>query len=137
MEDFIREAHSGWRYVVIVATFALALYFAYLLAAKPAAHKRERIALAAWGGILDIQLTLGLVLLALYLGNDKYYGALMGHWTLGIMAALVGHIPAFYKRLNGEPTVTARRVMGLALPILVFLLVLGGLAAINRPLFGS
>lgn len=137
MEDFILQAHSGWRYVVIVATFGVALFFAYTLLAKPAAHKRERIALAAWGGVLDIQLTLGLILLALYVLDDKYYGALMGHWTMGIMAALVGHVPAFYKRLNGEPTTTARRVMGLVLPILVFLLVLGGLAAIEQPLFGS
>ena len=137
MRDILLDIHSGWRYVVILMTIMLILFFAYALATKRFTAKQETNALKAWTGVIDVQLALGLLLLAVTLIDDRYYDALTGHWIVALIVAVVAHIPAIYKRLNGEPHVQTRRIMGLALPIIVIVLILVALSAIDRPVFGS
>ena len=136
MQDFLLEGHSGWRYLVILATIITALYFVYALATKNTKAKQEALVMRVWAIVLDIQLLLGLLLLVSYVIDDRYYGQLTGHWTLGIVAVFIAHIPAIFKRLNGEPSAQIRRMMGVALPIASFAVIIFGLAAIDRGLFG-
>lgn len=134
--EFMLEAHSGWRYLVILATFLVVLFFVYALATRNTKERQEKIALSAWAGIVDMQLVLGLIVLVYFLGDGRHYGQLVGHYTTGFIMVFVAHIPALYKRLNGEPSAQVRRIMGVVLPIVAFLLVWIGISAINRPLFG-
>lgn len=139
MEDFLFNFHAGWRNIVVLATILVLLFFVFALVTKNTQAKQERIALAAWAGVIDVQLALGIVLLVLYTLDDRYYGQLTGHWTLGVIAAFLAHVPAIYKRLNGEPNEQTRRLMGVGLPIAVFATVYFGLSALpSAPgLFGG
>lgn len=138
MVDFILNFHSGWRYLVILGTVLVAVYFLYALVSKSTKERTDSTILKAWAGLVDIQLTLGIILLALYVlevDNTSYYGKLTGHWVLGVIAAVVAHGPTIYKRLNGEPNTQTRRMLGLVLPIVVIVLVILGVSAIDRGLF--
>lgn len=137
MTDFVLNFHSGWRNLVIIATVFVALFFIYALITKNTKEKQERIALSAWAGIIDVQMTLGIVLLVIYVFDNRYYGQLTGHWTLGIISALLAHVPTIYKRLNGAPSAQVRRIMGVALPIIVTITIVLGISAIDRPFFGG
>jgi|GEM_PF-4167096 len=136
LQEFLLEAHGGWRYLVILATVGVMLFFAYALATKNTKEKQESTALKIWAGIMDMQLLLGLVLLIYYFIEGLHRAQLIGHWTLGIVAVFIAHIPTIYRRLNGKPNAQTRRIMGLVLPILAFLTIYFGLAAIERGLFG-
>lgn len=137
MVDFVYNLHSGWRYLVIAATIFVAVYFLYALTTKNTTARQETSTLRFWTIIVDTQVLLGIILILLYIFDDNYsvYSELHGHWTTMIIAMLVVHVPAFYRRFNGEPTVQARRIMGLVLPLVLFALVWMGLAAIDRGLF--
>jgi hypothetical protein len=135
MLDFLREAHSGWRYLVILATLLVALYFIFALVSKRTAAKQERIVLAAWAGVVDMQLLLGLILLVYYLVDGRYYAQLTGHWLLGFVTVFIAHIPTLYKRLNGQPSDTVRRAMGVGLPLVAFASVYFGVLALGYGLF--
>ena len=137
MRDILLDIHSGWRNIVILMTLLVLFFFVYALASKRTTAKRETLALRIWTGVVDVQLTLGIVLLAVTLIDDRYYDDLTGHWILGIITAIVAHVPAIYKQLNGEPHALARRIMGVALPIIAIVTIIVGISAINRPIFGG
>ncbi|MFP4321571.1 MAG: hypothetical protein ACLFTK_03885 [Anaerolineales bacterium] len=141
MVDFLYEAHSGWRWILILGTVALAVFFAYALVTRQTTAPQETRALKLWAGIMDMQLLLGVLLAGVYiLGLDEgrsWYSALIGHLTLGILAVVAAHTPAIYSRLNGDPTPQVRRIMGLALPVIVFITMWLGVAAIDRSLFST
>lgn len=136
MLDLLLNAHSGWRYLVIFATLGMILFFAFALVTRQMRAEIEKRALLIWAIVLDIQLLLGLLLLIGYIIDGKHYGALVGHWMLGIVTVFLAHVPAVYRRLNGEPPAMIRRGMGLGLPILAFITIYLGLTAIDRVLFG-
>jgi hypothetical protein len=137
MIDFFLGLHSGWRYVVILLTVLLGLYFLYALRTAKTTAQQEKRALQLWGMVIDVQATLGILLLVSYLVDDRYYNQLTGHWITALIAVVLAHTPAIYQRLNGEPPAQIRRIMGLALPILFMVLVIVALSAIKRPLLGS
>ena len=137
MTDFFLHFHSGWRYVVIVVTVLVALFFVYALITQRTSEKQEKNTLRIWAGVMDLQLLPGILLLVNYLLNDKYYDKLVGHFSTAIIAVLIAHVPAFYRRLNGDPPALVRRLMGAALPVIVIVLVIVAVSAIDRPLFGS
>lgn len=138
MVDFIFNFHSGWRYLVIASTVLVALFFLYALATRQTSERQETLAMKIWSGVLDIQVTLGIILLLLYVfevDNTAYYDKLTGHWVLGLVAAVVGHGAAIYERINGKLNPQTRRILGLVLPIAVFVIIFLGISAIDRGLF--
>lgn len=137
MINFFLQLHSGWRYVVVLVTILLALYFLYALISKNTKAKQETTFLKIWTGVVDLQITLGVVLLVAHLiDNSKwYYDSFTGHWTTMVIAGAVAHVPAIFKRLNGEPSSQTRRIMGLALPIIFIIIIMVGLQAINLGIF--
>ncbi len=141
MVEFLFEAHSGWRWLVILATVLLAVFFAYALLTKKTSAPAETRALKIWAGVMDMQLLIGLLLAGAYIleidEGYSWYSALIGHLTLGILAVAAAHTPSIYSRLNGDPTPEVRRIMGLALPVLVFITMWLGVAAIERSLFAA
>lgn len=137
MFDFIFNFHSGWRYVVILATVLVAVYFLYALVTKATSENQEKVVLKWWGRFFDIQVTLGIILLLFYVLTDDYdyYGKLTGHWVMGLLASMVATSPTIYRWLNGEPSTQTRRMMGVILPIVVFIIIFLGISAIDRGMF--
>lgn len=135
MTEFLYNFHSGWRFLVIAMTVIVFAFFLYAYFSKATSYKQERIFLAAWAGIVDIQVTLGIILVVLYLLDDLFYNQLIGHVVMGFIIAIAAHVPTLYKRFNGDPSDQVRRIMGIVLPVVAFLFVFISLAAIERGLF--
>jgi uncharacterized membrane protein SirB2 len=137
MRDIFLDIHSGWRYIVILATILLFFFFVYAMASKRTTAKQETNALRIWTGVVDVQLLLGIILLIITIIDGGYHGELTGHWIVALIAVTVAHVPAIYQRLNGEPHAQTRRIMGVVLPVIVIVLIAVAISAIDRPFLGS
>jgi hypothetical protein len=112
-------------------------YFVFSLAKGRFTARQETNALRIWAGVVDVQLLLGIILLIITIIDGGYRGDLAGHWIVALIAVTVAHVPAIYTRLNGEPNAQTRRIMGIALPIIAFVLIAVAINAIDRPFLGS
>lgn len=117
-------AHSGLRYLVLLVGLAALVYFATGLATKRPVTKAVRILGSAFAGLLDLQITLGIIMVAM----GWYYPALIGHIVMMLLAAGVTHALLVVNRKRPEP--------GYLLPLIAvvaaFVLIIGGIMAIGR-----
>lgn len=122
-------AHSGLRYLVLLAGFVAVAWFAYSLITKRPVDRSMRIVGSSFVGLLDTQILLGIAVLL----TRNYYPALIGHFAMMFLAAVVVHATLVINRRKTQP--------GWMLPLvgcLVGLLfIIGGILAIARPIFGS
>lgn len=136
MYDFFLQFHSGWRFLVILSTVLVALFFLIALVTRQTKERQEVLILKIWAGLVDTQLLLGIILAGVMLLDGKeLYRQLWEHMTMGIIAVLLVHVPTFYKRLNGEPSTQVRRIMGLVLPIVIMAVVVLGILTIRNGIF--
>ncbi len=124
------QAHSGLRYLVLLAGIAALLLLAYGQAARRPVGAARGIT-AAFAGLLDLQILLGLALVV----GGIFYGALMGHITLMVVAAAAAHGGAIAaRRAADERRALAFRLGGVIVALLCIVL---GIVAIGRSVFGS
>jgi heme A synthase len=91
----------------------------------------SRILGASFAGLIDFQAVLGLVMVLLGL----YYPALLGHIFMTVAAAVIAHVAmAMGRRTDPPARGDAIRLLG---AIVALLLIVGGIMAIGRPVFGS
>jgi cytochrome bd-type quinol oxidase subunit 1 len=131
MSTLLFHAHSGLRFLVLLAALvALVILLAGWTGRKPWT-KGARIATAAFTGLLDLQVLVGIVLVA----TGVYYPRLMGHITLMVLAAVFAHGLGVAARRAADD----RRRYGLALAgvALALVLMLAGIAAIGRTPWGT
>ena len=126
---FVFYAHSGVRYLVLLAAFAT---LAYLLAGMVRGvefNKLARILTGAYTGFLDLQVLLGVVLWLLL----PSYPALIGHVVTMLAAATAAHMGSVLNKRRETPS------WGVALAgvTISLILIVGGIMAIGRPLFGT
>lgn len=122
-------AHSGLRYLVLLAALAAIVWFAFALFTKRPVDKSLRIVGASFVGLVDLQILIGLGVLL----TRPYYPALIGHIVMMIAAAAVIHVTLVLNRKRPQP--------GWSLPligvVLGLVLILGGIMAIGRGPFTS
>ncbi|XXF79898.1 hypothetical protein P2318_09170 [Myxococcaceae bacterium GXIMD 01537] len=127
--NFLFHAHSGLRYLVLLVGVAAIVYFAVGLATKRPVTKAVRILGSAYAGLLDLQVLLGIVLVAM----GRYYPQLIGHIVMMLLAAGVAHGLLVANRRRPQP--------GYLLPLLAvaisLALIAGGIMAIGRSLLGG
>ena len=124
-------AHSGLRYLVLVLGFIALVLSGYGYFAKRPAVGTHRIAMAAFTGVLDLQLILGILLVI----AGIMYDALVGHLMMMLLAAATAHGAGIYaRRASDDRRVHGIRLVGVGLALL---LIFGGIAAIGRSIFGS
>ncbi|HUE97563.1 MAG TPA: hypothetical protein VMN39_12960 [Longimicrobiaceae bacterium] len=129
--EMLFYAHSGLRYLVLLAGFAAAAYYGYAVATKKGNERTARILGSAFVGTLDLQIVVGVVMVVLGL----YYPALIGHLFMMIGAAVVGHVALVLARSAPSPErAYAIRLMGV---VFALVLIAGGIMAIGRSIFGS
>jgi hypothetical protein len=120
-------AHSGLRYLVLLAGVLAIAYFAFGLATKRPFDKGGRILGASFAGLLHTQVLLGILVLV----TRVYYPALIGHIVMMVLAAGAAQGTMSANRRRPQP--------GFALPLvgvgLALLFIVGGIMAIGRGVF--
>jgi hypothetical protein len=120
-------AHSGLRYLVLLAGLVAVVFFAVGLARKQPVTRGVRVMGAVFSGLMDLQVLLGLILVAM----GRYYPALIGHIVMMVLAVVVVHVLLVVNRKRAQP--------GYALPlaavVLGLALICGGILAIRPSIF--
>jgi len=124
------QAHSGLRYLVLLAGLILLVYAAYGAIAKRPYDKRVRVMSAAFVGALDLTVLLGFA----NLFSGIFYPRLGGHIVMMVFAAAAAHIVhGVMKRRPAEEKTFAPHVVG---TLIVLAMVVAGIMAIGRPIVG-
>ena len=128
--NILFHAHSGLRYLVLLAAVVALLTLAYSLVTGRAA-RRAQIMATAFVGLLDLQILLGL---ALVMGGI-FTDAVTGHLMLMVMAAVVTH--GAY--MIGQHSANERRELAFRFGgiILAMVLIVIGIMALGRSVLGS
>jgi hypothetical membrane protein len=127
---FLYHAHSGLRYLVLLAALVALLALAYALASGRGA-RAARILPGVFTGLLDLQILLGIGLVLVGVFPD----AAVGHLVMMVLAAVVAHgASVLAKRAS---TVQREQVVRLAGIVIALALIIGGILALGRSVLGS
>ena len=128
--NILYHAHSGLRYLVLLAAVAALVALVYGLATGRAL-RLARILPAAFTGLLDLQILLGI---GLVLGG-LFPDAAAGHLVMMVLAAVAAHGSSIIaNRSFDERRALAIRLGGLVLAII---LIVVGVLALGRSILGS
>ena len=126
MIDALFHAHSGLRFLVLLAAVAALVVQAMGVFGHREYGRASRISMAAFAGLLDLQVLLGIAMVVL----GCFYGALMGHLMMMVLAAAALHGCSVYARKQADPR--RAHTVGLVGVVLALLLIVGGISAIGR-----
>ncbi len=130
MTNFLLNAHSGLRYLILLGGVLTVLYAAYGVVSGRPYDKTIRILSSSFVGTLHLQILLGLGLLL----SGMFQTALIGHLFMMVFAAAAAQIPVSVMRRRPEEL---KSYMPHAIAALVALaLIWGGVTAIGRPIVG-
>lgn len=116
----ILTLHSWWRWVVVVMLVtAVTLLVAWL---RPSANTPDRRLMSGFLGALDLQVTLGLILIVgLGLTGGGWPGYRIEHGVTMLLAVFLGHASARWK--DAETSIRARNNFFVLLGVLTLVLV--------------
>jgi hypothetical protein len=123
-------AHSGLRYLVLLAGIAALIIAGRAVFGRRESGKGGRISMAAFAGLLDLQIIVGLILMTM----GVFYSALAGHFITMLVAAAAAHASSLYARRSGGLRADQIRLGGVAVTLLLIVL---GILAIGRSVFGT
>ncbi len=131
MATGLLHAHSGLRYLVLLAGVAVVCYSLYGLITGRAYDRAMRATAASFAGLLHLQVLLGFFLLV----SGRFYPQLIGHIFLMLAAAVAAQVPlsVFRRRPPEERTYAPHLVSS----VVALLLIWFGVLAINRTLLGA
>jgi predicted permease len=121
------HAHSGLRYLVLLAAAANLVVLGLGLAQKKPFGKLHRILGASFVGLLHTQVLLGLGIVA----TGLFYPQLIGHIAMMVLAAGGAQAAMTINRRRPEPNLKLP-LMGV---VFALLCIFGGVMAIGRGLF--
>ena len=132
MYDFAFNAHSGFRYLVLLVGVLAALYALIGLMRKQPVDKAGMSLMRVWTVVLDIQFLLGVLTLIALIMAGRFTGQLIGHLVLVVAAVAVAHMGTMKLKKADPGTRTYGSMLATALiPLLV---IIGGILAIGRPI---
>jgi heme A synthase len=124
------HAHSGLRYLVLLTALGALIALVHALATHRAS-RAARVLPMVFTGLLDLQITLGIVLVMGGLMPDD----VVGHLALMLLAVTVAHGSSIMaKRAADDRREIVIRLGGVTLALL---LIVAGILAIGRGVFGS
>ena len=124
------EAHSGFRYLVLLLGVMVIGYSAYGMATGRPYDSKMRIMAAAFTGSLDLTLLFGLA----HLFTRPFYPQLGGHIVMMVLAVAVAHIVSVVQRKRAlEDRTYAPHLVS---ALIVLGIVAFGIMAIGRPIVG-
>lgn len=127
MAEILVAAHSGWRYLVLLAVLvALIVPLATLREGDSGGWTMRAVRILAV--VLDVQLLLGIGLLFVL----PFYPALMGHIVMMVAAVALAHLLVISLRRRSPAERTA------ALPLtgvaIILAIIVAGILSIGRPI---
>ena len=126
MINGIFHAHSGLRYLVLLAALVALIVLALGAFGRKPFGKPSRVALAVFRRLLDIQILLGIVMAIL----GCFYGALLGHLLMMVLAAGALHgLTAYAKKQADGGRAHTISLVGV---VLALALITGGIFSIGR-----
>jgi hypothetical protein len=120
------HAHSGLRYLVLLAGVVSFLYSIIAAVTDRPWDRGGRVLLTSFIGLLDVQVLLGLILVFVW----PFYAALWGHIILMLLAAVTAHLTSILHRRR-PPDRKGHMPVALGVAGAV-ILVIGGITAIGR-----
>lgn len=131
MTQGLFHAHSGLRYLILLVGVVALISFALARRSGRPQRPTDRVLMAAFTGLLDLQLLLGIGLVL----TGVYYPALIGHMAMMVMAVVIAHAASVMSRDQAD----VKRGHGLRLAgvAAALLLIAGGVLAIGRGIFSS
>ena len=91
-------AHSGIRWLIVVAAVAAVVFFGYGWLAKKYNQKTARILSSAYSGLLDLQVLLGLIFMVWTgVSGAGFPRFRLEHMFMMIIAAVVAHLPSRWR----------------------------------------
>ena len=130
MSNFLMNAHSGLRYLILLAGVLTVLYAAYGMVSGRPYDKTIRILASSFVGTLHLQILLGVALLF----SGLFSPALTGHIFMMVFAAAAAQIPVSVMRRRPEEqkSYTPHGVGALA----ALAMIAAGILAIGRDIIG-
>jgi heme A synthase len=131
MKDGLFHAHSGLRFLILLVGIVAVVNYTLARRSKRAPSRGDRILMAIFTGLLDLQLLLGVGIVA----TGLFYPALMGHIGMMVFAVVLAHVCSVAARRTTDPVRahTLRLVGALG----ALLLIVGGIQAIGRAILGT
>ena len=128
--SILYHAHSGLRYLVLLAALAAVIALAYAFATARAVRAAQLLS-TSFTGLLDLQILLGLGLVI----GGIFPDAVVGHLVMMVFAAVVTHASSIVgQRASSERRELGIRLAGIALALA---LIVGGILAIGRSVLGT
>ena len=128
MYDIVFNAHSGWRYLVLLLAVLTTLYALVGYVQKKPVDKAGLTMLRIFTVVLDIQVVLGILTLI----SGRFYPQLIGHLVMMIGAVAIAHLGAV--RLKKTAPEARSNGMLLTTSLIALLAIVGGILAIQRPI---
>ncbi len=130
MSNFLLNAHSGLRYLILLGGVLTVLYAVYGVVSGRAYDKAVRILATSFAGTIHLQILLGLALLL----SGRFQPALTGHIFMMVFAAVSAQIPVSVMRRRPEE---AKSYLPHGVGALVALAIIAaGILAIRPSIFG-
>jgi|TARA_B110000116_G_C16772851_1_gene554238 hypothetical protein len=130
MNNFLFNAHSGLRYLILLFGVLTLVYSIYGIISGKTYDSKIRILASSFVGSIHLQLLLGFALIL----SGRFQPALIGHIFMMFLAAAVGQIPvSIMRRRPLEQKTYLPHGVG-ALLALVFIVL--GIRAIGRSVLG-
>jgi len=123
-------AHSGLRYLVLVAGVLVLGYAAYGQATKREYDKTMRILAAVFTGAIDLTAFFGVA----HLMSGVFYPQLSGHIASMVLAVVVAHVVPVV--MKPRPLAERTFMPHIVCTLVVLGLVATGIMAIGRPIVG-
>ena len=128
--NFLYQAHSGLRYLVLLAAVVAIVALAYALATGRSVRAAQRLA-TAFTALLDLQIVIGIALVF----GGLFPDAAVGHLVMMVLALVATHgASVMGKRASSERREMTIRLVGI---VLALLLIAGGIMALGRSVLGS
>ena len=111
--NILLEIHSSLRWIIVVVGLAAIIKFLIGLARKGEFDKIDRGLSSGFSGLLDLQVTLGLLyFLITGFGGVGFPPYRIEHMVTMLIAAVVGHAPSIFKKAPNKYAVALGAVIG-------------------------
>lgn len=117
LTTILAHTHSGFRWLVVVAAVAAVVFFGYGWLAKKYSAKPARILTAAYSGLLDLQVLVGLIYFFV-VGFNRYR---IEHLTIMLIVAVLAHLPRKWR--DGAAEVYYRNTFLIVLATIILIYV--------------